>query len=95
MMSIIQRITAKNINTVDEYGDITNILVRIEKDQWEGKVGDIGIIVWEGIRGHLCNRRWTIRFATGNTGKDYPSLRYMLERETEQGNFSFYIIQIK
>lgn len=94
-MSIIQKITAKNINAIDEYGDITNIIVRIETDQCEGKVGDIGIVGWQGMRGHPCNRRWTIHFATGNTGKQYPSLRFMIDRETREGNFSFYIIQIK
>jgi hypothetical protein len=93
-MVLIKAFTKQSFGMLHDDGRVDNILVRSEKDQWEARVGDIGIIVRYG-QPHNNNLSYTIKFATGNTGKQYPDLRWMIEYEIQQGNFSFYYFEIK
>ena len=96
MIFVLKKITPKDIPSIDECGDVENILVRAERDVYPAEAGGVGLIIWEASRARQCvNRRWTIRFANGDQGMSYPSLRYMLEREISDGNFSFYQIEFK
>jgi hypothetical protein len=94
MITLIKLLKKDNFGMLHDDGRIDSIIVRSERDQWEARVGDIGLIVRYG-QPHNNNLSYTIKFASGNTGKQYPDLRWMIEHEVEAGNFSFYYIEIK
>jgi hypothetical protein len=93
-MILIKQFTKEDFGLLHSDGTIDNLLVRSEKDQWEARVGDMGIIVRYG-NSFSNNLSYTIKFASGITGKQYPDLKLMIEYEVAEGNFSFYYIEIK
>lgn len=93
MIVVIKNLKKENFGMLHDDGRIDNIIVRSECDQWEARTGDIGLIVRYG-QPHNNNLSYTIKFASGNTGKQYPDLRHMIEYETREGNFTFYYIDI-
>src|ERR1700689_3134021 len=93
-MILIKAFTKEHFGLLHDDGRIENILVRSERNQWEARAGDIGLIVRYG-QPHNNNLSYTIKFASGNTGKQYPDLRFMIDFEIKEGNFSFYYIEIK
>jgi hypothetical protein len=92
MIAVIKPLKQTDLNYLLE-DRVYNILVRIEKDHWSGRVGDVGIIIKRGSR-EKNNLRWSIRFANGNEGIEYPDLVFGILSEVSAGRYSFYLIEI-
>ena len=71
---------------------IDKIMVVAERDIFPAQRGDMGIVVRVGEGTYP---RFTIKFANGNTGMDYPSLKFMVDYEIREDNYSFYYVEIK
>jgi hypothetical protein len=71
---------------------VDRVIVVAKGETWVAKPGDVGIVVPSGKYPHV---RYTIKFANGNTGMQYPDFEHMVSSGFLQGDYSFFHIEIK
>jgi hypothetical protein len=94
-IALIKKLTPEMFGLIADYEKVHNILVRAERNYWPAKPGDVGLITTNASSAKSWHRSWSITFANGNTGKQYPDLKLMIETEQLEGNFSFFYVEIK